>query len=465
MKKIFTLLFALAAAFFSFAQTCTTSGFDMCDPSTAISSDFRNGVQIAGTGNPLSVGAKYKFNNVIPGLSLDAVISIDAIVNATLKGAGNPTIDDDGVTGETGSAAELASLFAPRIAPDQPLTCSNRTGYVEFTLKFYTHYAGNGAPGAGTEIGVANLTILNFDMDGITVGTNGWLKETGAVKTNNADPVIFAASTTELTNDPNSASWVLTYGSTVNRNGIAKCTEVIEKSVYTNSLSAFSFRLGYDYKAPTSDCAGAGIQPTRDYGVRFGCFNLPAAGPLPVSLVKFGATYSAEKANIVWTSLQESNMNSYEIQRSFDGTNFEVAGYVKSNNLTTVQLYTFTDDVSAFNSKYIYYRIRIVDNDHSMKLTNTVLLKVDEPKANEMLISPTPATTNAQIKVKAMKAGMGDLMVFDAAGKVVLHQQAALLTGNNTIPINNINALSSGYYTIRLIVNDETFTSKLLIWK
>ena len=465
MKKIFTLLFALTAVCCSFAQTCTTSGFDMCDASTGVSSDFRNAVQIAGTGAPLSVGAKYKFTNAIASLNLDAVISIDAIVNATIKGASNATIDDDGVTSETGSATEMASLFAPRIAPDQILNCTNRTGYVEFSVKFYTHYAGNGAPAPGTEIGVANLTILNLDIDGMTAGTNGWLKETGAVKINGADPVNSFAATTELAGDITNGSWLITYGSTANRNGLAKCTEVAEKSFYNDPISAISFRLGYEYKAPTTNCSGVDIQSTRDYGVKMGCFNLPAAGPLPVSLVKLGATYSAEKANITWTSLQESNMDSYEIQRSFDGTNFEVAGYVKSNNLTTVQLYSFTDDVSAFNSKYIYYRVRIVDNDHSMKLTNTVILKVDDPKANEMLISPSPARSNAQIKVKAIKAGKGDIMVFDASGKVVLHQQAALLQGNNTIIINNITNLSDGYYTIRLVANDETFTSKLIIWK
>jgi hypothetical protein len=199
--------------------------------------------------------------------------------------------------------------------------------------------------------------------------------------------------------------------------------------------------------------------------VRLGCFSLPAAGPLPVSLINFTADYNGGKAAISWTSLQEHNLDSYEIQRSIDGVNFEVAGNVKASNLTSTQQYNFTDNIAAVNSKYVYYRIRISDLDHSMKLTNTVIIKILGPKGNEMIISPNPSSTNVQIKLVATKAGAGDIAVYDASGKIVLRQQAALLIGTNCIALNNITTLSEGYYTIRLTSNNEIFSSKLLIWK
>ena len=465
MKKIFTLLVVFFTTVISFAQTCTTSGFEVCTPGTAVSSDFKNAVQITGTGNPLTAGAKYKFNYAVPLLNLDAVITIDAIVNATIIPAGNSnSIDDDGVVNET-NAASQASLFSPRIAPDQALSCTNRSGYIEFSVKFYTHYTGNGAPITGTEMAVANLNFLNFDMDGFTTGNDGWYKEIGCVKVNGLDPVNFSASATALVNAGNDNGWLVTYGSAAERAGVARCNEVTEKSVFIDPQTAISFRLGYDYKAPSANCNDNKLQPVRDYGVRFGCFNLPAAGPLPVSLVNFGANYTSEKVDITWTSLQEHNLDSYEIQRSFDGINFEVAGNVKANNLTSLQQYKLTDNIAAFNAKYIYYRIRIADLDHSMKLTNTVLIKITDLQNNEMSISPNPSSTNAQIKVKVTSAGLGDITVFDASGKLILKQQAALVTGNNAIVINNITSLSEGYYTIRLVTKGETFSSKLLIWK
>lgn len=460
MKQVFTLLL-VAIIGGAQAQTCTSNGFEICNPGSALSTDFRNAIQITGTGQPLSVGAKYKFSNAVPGLHLDAVITIDAIVNATLKG----NLDDDNATDETGVAASQASLFAPHIAPDETLSCFNRTGYVEFTLQFFTHYNGNAAPVKGTEIALANINLLNFDIDGMAVGTNGKFKETCAIKTVGPDPANHTLNTTELTETGINNGWLLTYGSTTNRTGIANCAEVAQKSVFFNPVSAISFRLGYEYTAPAANCSGINLLPVGDYGIKLSCFKLPAAGPLPVSLVNLSADYAPEKANISWKSLQENNLDKYEIQRSFDGINFEVAGYVKANNLTTVQYYKFTDDIAAYNSKFIYYRIRIVDLDHSMKLTNTVILKVDEPRANQITISPNPSSGSAQIKVKVIKTCTGIVTVYDVAGKVVLTQQAALLMGNNTVILNNITALSEGCYTIHLIANNETFTTKLIVWK
>jgi Secretion system C-terminal sorting domain len=464
MKKIFTLTLAALTAFGLQAQVCTTSGFDACSGNGVVS-DFRNAVQISGTGAPLTIGAKYKFNNAIPSLGLDAVITIEDMVNATMTGAANANIDDDGVANETGTAGAHAALFAPRIAPDQVLSCSNRTGYVQFTIKFYTHYSGNAAPAGNAQIAVANLNFLHFDMDGSVVGNNGWFKEIGYAKVNGTDPVNYGSAGTELTGTGNVGGWMKTFGSTNERTEVSRCAEVIAKSVYSLPQTSISFRMGYDYKAPSTNCAAVSMQPTRQYGSKFGCFSLPAGAPLPVSLVNLAANYNSGITAISWTSLQEIDIESYEIQRSLDGVNFETAGNVKATNASNVQQYKFNDNVAAVNARYIYYRIRIVDKDQSMKLTNTVSVKTTDFKSNEMSVMPNPASGNAQIRIKAAKASAGEITVFDASGKTIQKQQANLSAGNNTIVINNITGLSEGYYTIRLVANDEVFTTKLLIWK
>ncbi len=465
MKKIFTLFFTAVVAISLQAQVCTTTGFDVCAPGSGTVSDFRNAVQIAGSGTPLTVGAKYKFNNAIPSLNLDAVITINAIVNATMAGAASPNIDDDGAADETGTLSSQVALFAPRISPDQLLSCTNLTGYVEFTVRFYTHYIGNNPPAPGSQIAVSNLNFLHFDMDGSSQGNDGWYKEIGYVKVNGTDPVNYGALNTELTSTGNIGGWLLTKGSITERNGVSKCAEVIEKSVYTLPQSAITFRMGYDYKAPSTNCSLISIQPTRQYGSKFGCFNLPSGGPLPVSLINFAANYNEGKTNISWTSLQEDNLDGYEIQRSLDGINFEVAGNIKANNLTALQQYKFTDNVAAINTKYLYYRIRVVDIDLSMKLTNTVSVKIADWKTNEMIIAPNPSSNNAQIRIRTAKAGAGVVTIFDAGGKAVLTQQVTLLAGNNSVTLNNITSLTEGYYTVRLIAHEETYSTKFLIWK
>jgi hypothetical protein len=464
MKKIFTLSFALLITIILQAQPCNITGFDVCTPNSGPASNFNNAVQISATGAALTVGAKYKFDFALPTLNLDAVVSIDVIVNATMAGALNPSIDDDGSADETNTAGTQIALFAPRIAPDQILSCTNRSGYVEFTVQFYTHYTGNGAP-VTTPVAVANLNFLHFDMDGSPIGNDGFFREIGYVKVNGTSPINFAAGTTELTNGGNMGGWLLTNGSIIERNSVSRCAEVIEKSVYSGTQTAVSFRMGYDYKAPSVNCSANSVQWTRQYGSKFGCYSLPSGGVLPVTVTNLAANYNDGKTTVSWASQQEFNINRYEIQRSFDGVNFEYAGTVQANNVSSLQQYKFTDNVSSFSAKYVFYRVKVIEQGNSIKITNTVSVKLANWKANEMTIAPNPSSTNAQIKINTAKATKGDISVFDATGKIVLRQQASLLAGNNSIILNNITTLSGGYYTVRLVANEETFTSKLLIWK
>jgi hypothetical protein len=462
MKNMYLLLCCFILPFAIQAQPCTSTGFDICRGATA--TNFKNGIQINGTGAPLTAGAVYKFTNAIPGLNLDAVISLDNIVNATMTSTLTPAIDNDDAADENGITGSQSQLFAPRIAPNQSLSCYDLSGYVEFTLKFYTHYLGNTLPTAGTEVAVANLNFLQFNLDGNKIGNDGWIKKTIALKLNGNAPAAFTSTTTELTQSGNISGWLITNGSTTNRNGIANCTEVISKSLYYLPQTTFSFRMGYQYKAPAVNCAATAIQPTLQFGAAAGCLQLPSGGPLPVSLTNVDAVYNNGKAIISWTSLQEHELDSYEIQRSADGINFEVAGYIKANNLTTVQQYDFTDDITNLTVKNLYYRIRIIDKEHSMKLTGTVWVKIADSENSQLIITPNPASGSAQAKINCSKAGKGTISIYNAAGQLVSQQNISLQKGSNAILLNNITSLSQGYYTVTLRINEETKSSKLLIW-
>src|SRR4051812_22662054 len=100
MKKLFTLITGVLL-YTAVSSQCTTTGFDVCTGPSSIVTSFTNPVQVAGTGTPLTVGAKYKFDNITPGI--DGIVSIDKMVNAVMTGSGvsNPDIDDDNAMDET----------------------------------------------------------------------------------------------------------------------------------------------------------------------------------------------------------------------------------------------------------------------------------------------------------------------------------------------------------------------------
>jgi hypothetical protein len=466
MKQIFTLLFAVAfLSAQSFAQ-CTITGFDVCTGASPVTS-FTNAQLVSG--NDLANGSKYKFNNVTSGIgALDAIVTIDGNSNATLL-----SFDDDNAADETGVAGTQAALFSPKISASSDLKNAAQSGYVQFTVTFYLHYPGNTLPPVGVApVPVTNLNFLHFDMDGHTIGNNGYFREMGCVKMPSltlTDLLNYGAVGTELSsggmiNDLGD-NWRLTYGSTKERDGVSRCAEVMEKSVYALPQSSVSFRMGYDYKPAFPYAGQSQGKPVRQYGSKFGCFSIPSAAPLPVTLTAFSVNYNNSVANVNWATEQEINLANYEVLRSVNGTDFQTISTVTSRNSLSRQNYTYQDNNIPSGASVLYYKLRIVDKDASFKYSNVVTVKVSAARAKDFLITPNPASTNAQIRFNADKAGQAQVIIFDAAGKAVMQQQANVLTGNNNIAINNIVKLSEGMYTVKMIVNNESFSSKLIVWK
>lgn len=465
MKQIFTLFFAvLITSAQSFAQ-CTITGFDVCSGANPVTS-LTNAHLVSGSA--LAVGSKYKFNNITSGIApLDAIISVDKVSNATLL-----AFDDDNAADETGVAGTQANLFSPTIAASTDLVNAAKSGYVQFTITFYLHYAGNTLPPVlSIPVPVANLNFLHFDMDGHTIGNNGYFREMGAVKMPSSiltDLLNFGSVGTELTSggilNELGDNWRITYGSTTERDGISRCAQVIEKSVFALPQSSVTLRMGYDYK-PASTYTGNQGKPARQYGSKFGCFSMPQAAPLPVTLTGLTVNYNNSVANVNWSTEQEINLAKYEIYRSVDGTNFQIAGITTPRNSLSKQNYTYQDNNIPSGATVLYYKLRIVDKDGSFKYSNVVTVKVGAAKAKDFLITPNPASTNAQIRFNADKAGQAQIIIFDAAGKAVMQQQASVFAGNNSIAINNIVKLSEGMYTVKMVTNNESFSTKLIVWK
>ncbi|MEP6711384.1 MAG: T9SS type A sorting domain-containing protein [Ferruginibacter sp.] len=465
MKKIFTLFAVLFLAAQSFSQ-CTITGFDVCSGANPVTS-LTNAILVSGTA--LANGAKYKLNNITTGVgALDAIVTVDGNSNATLL-----SFDDDNAADETGVAGTQAALFSPKIGASDDLKNGAQTGYVQFTITFYLHYAANTLPPAlSLPVPVANLNFLHFDMDGYKIGTNGYFREIGYVKMPSSNPldlINLGSVATELISggviSDNGNNWRLTYGSTIERNGVSRCAEVIEKSVFALPQSTVTLRMGFDYKPAFPYAGQSQGKPARQYGSKFGCFTLPNGAPLPVTITGLSVNYNSSIATVSWATEKEINLARYEVLRSVDGTNFQNIGIASSRNSLSAQHYSYQDNNIPAGINVLYYKLRIVDIDGNFKYSNVVTVKVSASKAKDFVITPNPSSTNAQVRFYSEKSGVAQVYVFDAAGKVVLQQQASVLAGNNSISINNIVRLAQGMYSLKMVTSNESYSSKLIVWK
>jgi Secretion system C-terminal sorting domain len=461
MKKIFTFGIAVCIALPAFLQptqpaapiacnagACTPATSETCTGASTVVTSFTGATLRSGAGTGNAVGAVYSFYNIatISGQQINATITIDATSNVSMTG-GNFSIDDDAATDQANNS--IASFFAPRITADQNLTTTDRRGYVQFTIRFYIEngtaleqYPGDyTTPPVG---GLLGLNYLHYDIDGSTVGTNGWFRETGVVA-NVTGLSVNGDVSTELVqyNYTDGLNWRGFAGSVCERTGVSRCAQVAAAASYATPQTSITVRMGYDYNRDNSNFSQ---QPTRQYGSRFGCFSFPQQVSLPVTLKSFTANRISTNVLLKWETASEQNNNGFAVEKNSNGT-WEQIAYIPSQaangNSSSELSYQYSDPN---NSKSItQYRIRQVDMDNKFKYTETRSVKGIDQKGG-VIIFPNPSHDGKINIVFDEKNLVRDITVVDMSGRAVKQIRSAT---NNSIVIDN---LTSGMYTVRIYV-------------
>lgn len=178
---------------------------------------------------------------------------------------------------------------------------------------------------------------------------------------------------------------------------------------------------------------------------------------LPANLISFSGYKDGSRNQLHWTTASESNNRGFELQRSTDGINYTVIGFINSlaigGNSVTQLNYAFTDNNPAGSKQY--YRLRQVDIDNHSKFSNIVLIKGDKPVT--LMIDglfPNPASTSVNVLIAAPNKDKVTMVIIDVEGRKVSQQIVKVETGNNTIPVD-ISHLSNGTYMVKLVCSSN----------
>ena len=179
--------------------------------------------------------------------------------------------------------------------------------------------------------------------------------------------------------------------------------------------------------------------------------------PTPVNIISFSGYRLANRCHLSWTTSSESNNVGFEVQRSVDGVNYTVIGFVNTRapggNSVVNQDYNFTDNTVTGNKQF--YRLRQVDIDSRSRFSNVVLIKGDKPVTLAIDgLFPNPVNTVVNVLIAAPDKDRVILVVTDPAGRVVIQLPVNVETGINTIPVN-ISHLGNGAYMVKLVCNSD----------
>lgn len=187
-------------------------------------------------------------------------------------------------------------------------------------------------------------------------------------------------------------------------------------------------------------------------------FTATILAPLPVAMDHLKGTALNNVATLSWRTYSEVNNKGFEMQRSEDGRNFSVIGFVDSRaangNSTEALEYTYTDNMYGT----MYYRLRQVDIDGKSLFSNTVQVADSRTSASgNMTLVPNPARNNVQISYPFNIATEANLMITDFMGRVLIKK----IVNSNTLSLD-ISDLPTGTYLVRYITGLKSETIKLV---
>ena len=184
---------------------------------------------------------------------------------------------------------------------------------------------------------------------------------------------------------------------------------------------------------------------------------------LPVTLLNFTANYvSVNDVKVSWSTTQELNANYFEVERSADAVHFAGVARVNANESPNpIHDYSINDPLYNINSNIVYYRLRLVDKDGKFTYSKVVPVKLDQPQ-NIMSVYPNPVDSYINLSLFSDKPGTGMLRLIDNSGKQIMSRSFTVTSGNNSLVIEQLNALPKGIYVIQVLINNNLYNQKVV---
>jgi hypothetical protein len=165
--------------------------------------------------------------------------------------------------------------------------------------------------------------------------------------------------------------------------------------------------------------------------------------PLPVKIISFSGAYDNKQTTLKWTTSNEINLASFNVERSIDGRNFNSIGTVKAIKSATANSYSFID--GNVSDAIVYYRLKSVDAIGSFEYSKTIAIT----KSIKSLFSVYPNPVTSTVVVTHGIAGANAVCkLYSTDGKQVFTQA---IKQNATQTSIDVSRLAKGSYQLTVI--------------
>lgn len=180
---------------------------------------------------------------------------------------------------------------------------------------------------------------------------------------------------------------------------------------------------------------------------------------LPLILRSFSVTQKPSVNLVKWTTESESNIEYFEVERSYDGVTFYPINRQEARNNPGTSHYSFADN--SFSPGLIYYRLKIVE--HGSIIRYSVIIRTSTEGENMNLkIVPNPVVYNFSVMYKSLQDEIVTIQIKDITGRILHTLKESVNRGQNVIYLQNLPTWPAGVYFLSLQNKEEVKQIKFI---
>lgn len=215
-------------------------------------------------------------------------------------------------------------------------------------------------------------------------------------------------------------------------------------SGFTGSSTTFTYQLtdnGYDPTA--SNTATVTI-------------NFSVGIVLPVKLINLQGNLNNNRISLRWNIAENKIAQRFEIEKSYNGKDFSLAGTVMATGRNGAESYSFFDDMSS-NTK-VMYRLKIVDNNNTAEYSR--ILEFQQVNIDKIKIIYNPATDKLTIRYTSEYSQHISIKIYDMIGRVHMNLRMNADPGVNLMNLPLATSIKKGIYVVHVNDGNQRHISK-----
>jgi hypothetical protein len=182
---------------------------------------------------------------------------------------------------------------------------------------------------------------------------------------------------------------------------------------------------------------------------------------LPVKLISFQGNLNNNKIILKWTVGENENTERFEVERSFDGTNFTTIGLVFASEKMGTENYMFYENIN--NTGKVYYRLEMIDKNQKADYSKTLVFQVtSNEEKNKLIIINNPVTDKLTCSFQSATKEKAEFKVYDITGRIWIRQSFNIYEGSNLLSLPLPSSFSTGIYIVELANATEHYSVKFM---